>query len=199
MARAPDRTHRRGKGNQPWLNSVLRLSVCVFARIERLCQDLEVEGQRPVFEIVQIVLDAFADAGVAAQAVDLASPSSRLGHVPPHVAADVLLELLDEMRPLGAGSHEAHLAFSTFQNCGSSSRLCRRRNVPTGVRRRSSSVAQTGRSRSRLEAASSAIVITKTFPPRRSVPAGRTPGRRTPFDQRSGGGDHGDRHDEADH
>ena len=107
--------------------------------------DLEVEPQRPVLDVVEVVLDALLDRGVAAPAVDL-RPAGEAGlHlVAQHVLRDPLLELLDEERPLGRGPTSVMSPRSTFQNCGSSSRLVRRRKRPIGVLRGSSSRAQIG-------------------------------------------------------
>src|SRR5580693_997982 len=75
------------------------------------CDDLEVEGQTPVAEIVQIVFHAFSDGRVPAPAVDLGPPGdSSLKHVTGIVAVDLLQEALNEMRALGSRSHDAHLA-----------------------------------------------------------------------------------------
>jgi hypothetical protein len=121
-------------------------SVGVLAVEEGLDEDLEIEGERPVFEVVEIVLDAVLDGGVAAEAVDLGPAGhAGAGDVAGHVVADVVLELLDEVGAFGAGADEGHVALDeTFQNWGSSSRFHLRRNSPMRVRRGSSGVAQTG-------------------------------------------------------
>src|SRR5687767_5640160 len=65
--------------------------------------DLEVQHQRPVLDVVQVVLDALLDGRVAAPAVDL-GPAGQAGAdlVAQHVLGDALLELVDEERSLGA-------------------------------------------------------------------------------------------------
>src|SRR5438128_338352 len=73
-------------------------------------QDLHVEQQRPVLDVVQVVLDPLLDRRVAAPAVDLGpAGDAALDPVAQHVLRDALLELLDEGRPLGARPHQAHV------------------------------------------------------------------------------------------
>src|SRR5256885_10407411 len=77
---------------------------------QRQQQDLEVEKQRPVLDVIEIVADALLDRGVAAQTVYL-RPAGHAGPnlVPKHVLRNVLAELLDEDRPLRTRPDEAHL------------------------------------------------------------------------------------------
>src|SRR5512139_3031860 len=73
-------------------------------------EDLEVEGERPVLDVEDVVLDALLDRGVAAPAVDLRpAGEAALDLVAQHVARDALAELVDEDRPLRARPDEAHL------------------------------------------------------------------------------------------
>src|SRR5689334_12256426 len=78
---------------------------------ERQPHDLQVEGDRPVLDVIEVVLDPLLDRGVAAPAVDL-GPAGEAGlHlVAEHVLRHPLLELLDEERPLGARPDERHVA-----------------------------------------------------------------------------------------
>src|SRR3954463_8602940 len=64
--------------------------------------DLEIEPDRPVLDVVEVVLDALVERRVAAPAVHL-RPAGHAGlHlVPQHVLRDAVLELLDEVRTLG--------------------------------------------------------------------------------------------------
>src|SRR5215207_1400947 len=72
--------------------------------------DLDVEADRPVFDVVEIVLDALLERGVATPAVDLRpAGDARLDLVAEHVLRDAVLELLDEVGPLGAWTDEGHV------------------------------------------------------------------------------------------
>ena len=77
------------------------------------CQpdDLEVEGQRPVVDVVEVVGDALADRGLAAEVVDL-GPAGDAGPdaVAGHVLRVALAEAGDELGSLGARADERHLA-----------------------------------------------------------------------------------------
>src|SRR5205814_6714334 len=73
-------------------------------------QDLEVEGQAPVFDVVEVALDPLVDRRVAPPAVDLRPAGDpRLDLVTEHVAGHPAAELLDEARALGARPDQAHL------------------------------------------------------------------------------------------
>ena len=55
-------------------------------------QDFEVQGKGPIFKIIEVILDAFGNAGVAAQAIDLRPAGhARLGGMPPDIAVNVCL------------------------------------------------------------------------------------------------------------
>src|SRR5262249_37118943 len=70
---------------------------------QRQPHDFQVEAHRPVLDVIQVVLDALLDRGVAAPAVDLRPAGDPGLHlVPQHVLRDLVLELRDEQRPLGA-------------------------------------------------------------------------------------------------
>src|SRR5512140_2755885 len=72
--------------------------------------DLQVERQRPVLDVVDIVLDPLLDRGVAAPAVDLGpAGEAALDLVAQHVARDLFTELVDEDRPLRPRADETHL------------------------------------------------------------------------------------------
>src|SRR5688572_21969736 len=64
---------------------------------QREDQDLDVEQQRPVLDVVEVVLDPLLERGVAAPAVHLCpAGDAALDPVPDHVLRDLLLELLHE-------------------------------------------------------------------------------------------------------
>src|SRR5437660_1795061 len=66
---------------------------------EREPHDLEIERDRPVLDVVEVVLDAFLERRVAAPAVDLRpAGDAGLDLVAEHVLRDAVLELLDEIR-----------------------------------------------------------------------------------------------------
>src|SRR5438874_12492698 len=74
-------------------------------------EDLQVEQERPVLDVVEVVFDALLDAGVAAQAVDLRPAGhSALHHVAKLVARDSAAELIDEDGALRPRADEAHVA-----------------------------------------------------------------------------------------
>src|SRR5262244_1049773 len=65
-------------------------------------QDLHVEQQRPVLDVVEVVLDPLLDRRVAPPAVHLGPARDPALHaVAEHVLRDALLELLHDRRPLG--------------------------------------------------------------------------------------------------
>src|SRR5436190_3147682 len=71
--------------------------VCVFVEEtlqEREPHDLQIEPHRPIFDVVQVVLDALLERGVAAPAVDLRPTGQpRLHFVAQHVLRNLVLEL----------------------------------------------------------------------------------------------------------
>src|SRR5512132_2009168 len=72
--------------------------------------DLDVESQGPVLDVVEIVLDALLDRGVAPEPVDLCPAGEPgLDLVPQHVLRDPRLKLVDEERPLGPRPDQAHV------------------------------------------------------------------------------------------
>src|SRR5262245_37782263 len=76
------------------------------------CQpdDLQVEANRPIFDVVEIVLDALFERRVAAPAIDLRpAGKARLDLVAEHVLRDLVPELLDEMRTLGPRPDDGHV------------------------------------------------------------------------------------------
>src|SRR5262249_20541369 len=77
---------------------------------QREDQDLHVQQQRPVLDVVQVVLDPLLDRRVAAPAVDLRPARDAALHaVAQHVLRDALLELLHERRPLRPRTDQAHV------------------------------------------------------------------------------------------
>src|ERR1043166_5584647 len=82
----------------------------VEAAKQRQKQDLEVEQQRPVLDVVEIIADPLLDRRIAAQPVHLRPPRhARPYLVAEHVIGDLLAELVDEHGPLGTRADEAHL------------------------------------------------------------------------------------------
>src|SRR3982751_6345238 len=78
---------------------------------QRHPQDLDVERQGPVLDVVEVVLDPLRKARVAAPAMDLRPPRDpRADAMADHVLRELLLELPDELRPLGPRADEGHLA-----------------------------------------------------------------------------------------
>ena len=98
----------------PNLNAGTRTQYACFWKkpfTTRQPHDLEVERDRPVLDVVEVVLDALLDRRVAAPAVDLRPAGQARAHlVAQHVLRDPLLELVDEERPLGPRADERHVA-----------------------------------------------------------------------------------------
>src|SRR5437867_13126939 len=84
---------------------------CGYGSTKRLNQDLQVEGEAPPLDVVQVALDPALDRRVTPPAVDLGPAGDTGLHlVAQHVAGHAPPELLDEARALGARPDEAHLA-----------------------------------------------------------------------------------------
>ena len=78
---------------------------------EREPDDLDVECDRPVLDVVQVVLEALFERRVAAPAVDLRPAGDAGLHlVAQHVLREAMLELLDEERALGTRTDDRHVA-----------------------------------------------------------------------------------------
>src|SRR5262249_22586455 len=88
----------------------VRARVAEYAH-ERQRDDLEVEAQRPVLDVVEVVLDAAIERRVPAESVDL-RPAGHAGlHVmTQHVARDLRAELIDVLRTFGPWADETHVA-----------------------------------------------------------------------------------------
>src|SRR6186713_3058153 len=83
----------------------------VEAAHQRQPHDLEIERDRPVLDVVEVVLDALLERGVAAPAVDLRpAGDAGLDLVAQHVLRDAVLELLDEEGALGPRPDDRHVA-----------------------------------------------------------------------------------------
>src|SRR5581483_938510 len=77
---------------------------------EREPHDLEVEPDRPVLDVIQVVLDPLLEGRIAAPAVHLGPPGEAgLHFVPEHVLRNFVLELLDEVRPLRTRADDRHV------------------------------------------------------------------------------------------
>src|SRR5258705_1074149 len=89
----------------------MRVAIDAEAVPEGLQEDLQIEGETPTLDVVEVVLDPLLDRRVAAPAVDLGPAGDpRLHLVAEHVAWHAAPELLDEARALRPRPHEAHLA-----------------------------------------------------------------------------------------
>src|SRR5258708_8932563 len=78
---------------------------------QREPHDLEIETDRPVLDVVEVVLDAFFDRRIAAPAMHLRpAGDARLHFVPEHVLWNLVLELRNEQRALGPRSDDRHVA-----------------------------------------------------------------------------------------
>src|SRR4249919_3660943 len=73
--------------------------------------DLHIEGDRPILDVVEVVLDALLERGIATPAVHLGPARKAGAHlVAQHVLRYPLLELIDEERPLRTRTDERHVA-----------------------------------------------------------------------------------------
>src|SRR5687767_3560135 len=73
--------------------------------------DFQIQGYGPVLDVIEVVLDALLERGVAAPAVDLRPAGDAGLHlVAQHVLRNAVLELLDEERPLRARTDDRHIA-----------------------------------------------------------------------------------------
>src|SRR5436190_15718257 len=113
-------TMRKPRG-APWLRSFGAARLRINERLVRVLvtqsmnhrheQDLHVQHQRPVLDVVEVVLDAHADRGVAAPAVHLRPAGHAGAHfVAQHVLRELGAELLDELRALRPRPDHAHVA-----------------------------------------------------------------------------------------
>src|SRR5262245_52539719 len=106
-----ERRERSGLEARSWK---LHASVCVSVEEpfdDGEPHDLEVEAHRPVLDVIEVVLDALLERRVTTPAVDLGPPGQAGFHlVAQHVLRDAMLELLDEMRALGTGTDNRHVA-----------------------------------------------------------------------------------------
>src|SRR3954468_11715657 len=83
----------------------------VERRGDRHQEDLEVEREGPVLDVVVVPLDPVAQGGLPAEPVHLRpSGDAGLDAVAVRIALDPGAEHVDELGPLGARAHEAHLA-----------------------------------------------------------------------------------------
>src|SRR5258706_15474116 len=78
---------------------------------KRQPENAQVEPERPVVDVEQVVFYTARNVGVAAQVVDLRpAGNAALDQMLLHVAGNALPELLDKLRPLGPRADERHLA-----------------------------------------------------------------------------------------
>src|SRR6266849_525374 len=89
--------------------------------LDRVQQNQEIEEERKVLDVVQIVLqllERVVDRG-AVTVLDLGpAGDSRLHREPLHVVRDLPLEFVDELRPLGTRPDEAHVAEQHIEELG---------------------------------------------------------------------------------
>ena len=88
-----------------------------WGKPHRLHHNLEIQLERDILDVVEIVFEPFARnadhiLGVEVELVLGLRPAqqARLDIEAPAVEGDLLLELIDEERPLGAGADQAHIA-----------------------------------------------------------------------------------------
>src|SRR4030095_14985379 len=88
--------------SRPRLSAITSVRVAVEEDADdRHADDLEIEPERPALDVLDVVLDARLQRGVAPEAVDLGpARHARLDLVAEHVAGHGLPEALDEHRPL---------------------------------------------------------------------------------------------------
>src|SRR5207245_58232 len=114
VALMPPNVARNEAGNRTGAHEARRGLVCVLLPKppeQRENEDLDVEQQRPVLDVVEVVLDPLLDRGVPPPAVDLRPARDAALHaVAQPVLGDALLELLHEGRPLRPRADEAHVA-----------------------------------------------------------------------------------------
>src|SRR4051812_22426918 len=78
---------------------------------EREPHDLEIEGDGPVFDVVQVVFDSLFERRITPPSVHLGPAGNSGFHlVAKHVLRNAVLELLDEKRPFGTRSDDRHVA-----------------------------------------------------------------------------------------
>src|SRR3954471_20787494 len=98
---APVMTTRLGMVTSGWWLGLVRV-LMEEALDDREPHDLQIEPHRPVLDVVQVVLNPLLERRVATPAVHLRPAGQpRLHLVPQHVLRNAVLELLDEVRPLG--------------------------------------------------------------------------------------------------
>ena len=77
---------------------------------------MDIKPDRPVPNIEQIVLEAFAQAGVTTQAVDLCPPGHpRLHLLTEHVPASILTKTVDQFWALWARPYECHITLEHIE------------------------------------------------------------------------------------
>src|SRR4029453_6524950 len=82
---------------------------------KRQHQDSQIEPQRPVVDVIEVVLYPLLETTVPTQIVDLPPTGDAcLPQMLLHVARDLLAKTLDEFGPLGTGTDERHLAFQNI-------------------------------------------------------------------------------------
>jgi hypothetical protein len=81
--------------------------------------DLQVECNTPVPQIIEIILDAFADGGVTAPSIHLRpSRNSDLQNVSPIVTIYILQKSFDKMQTLWPGTDNAHVSLQYVKELG---------------------------------------------------------------------------------
>ena len=89
-------------------------SICVLAvKYAEYCHghDLKIEGETPVAQVIEVVLDALRNGGVAAPAVDLGpSRDADFEEVARIVLFHSFQMAFNEVRHFGAGTDDAHVS-----------------------------------------------------------------------------------------
>ena len=90
-----------------------KTSICVFrpeAAERGSKQDLQIETQRPMLDVIEIVVNAIMDRRVSSEPVNLRpARDARLHHVAEVVTRNLLLEFFDEDRALRPWSNQTHV------------------------------------------------------------------------------------------
>ena len=82
-------------------------------------ENAQVKHERPVLDVVQVVLHAGLDGGVAAQAVDLRPARHAGAHlVAQHVQRHAALEVVHMLGKLGPRAHKAHVTPEHVEQLG---------------------------------------------------------------------------------
>lgn len=103
-------------------------SVCIFIyKTFDHCQqqDLDVQHDGPVFDIIEVAVDAEADGGITPVAVDLCPAGDAWTDlVFDHIAGDLFFELFNEKGSFRPWSHKAHVSLEYIEKLGKFVQTC---------------------------------------------------------------------------